>query len=879
MKIYIYDLEVVEQDWIAVFKRPEDDAKHIVIHNDAYRLREFITQEDIVLCGFNNKHYDDHILKVIYHGGSNVEVKRCSDFIVEEKQNGWDFPFLRYKKKPFKSFDLKDDLPRDLSLKAIEGNMRLPIVESSVSFKIKRKLTVEELNDLIYYCKKDVDATCMLYQKRKEDYLDAKAMVAEMYGFSAIDGLSKSNSTLSGLVLGAKNVQRDDERDYIVPDNIDVNLIPKVVLDFYMLIRDKSIPSEKLFGDGKGKKGMTQRFWLKTARGACPVTCSWGGIHGGKPCVTIEETEQRAILNYDVASLYPNSMINFGYCSRSMENPKSFEQLVKRRLEYKKAGQKKEANALKLVVNTVYGAMLNKDNALEDRWAGRSVCISNQLAITMLIVMLAKKCASIDFININTDGIMFELDRDEIALAESIISEWSDKTKFEMERDDFKKVIQKDVNNYIGIMTNGKVKTKGSFISSYGGGNFKSNSMSILDNAVVEFLVKDIPIEKTINDCPDIFAFQRIEKTGSTFEGSYQYVNGERFPIQNVNRIYATTRKEYGQIVKGKWITEKRKKDKASGKMISTPVEPPIWQENTLPDCPEHAIIDNENKLTVNDIDKNYYIDVAKKRIDKYLNIDPKVQRELDKIKEEVVIMAEKKETNEPMNVYKKLLEARKRFLEAPVKKSGINRHAEYKYFELEDIVPVAESIFYDLGLLFIVQFTKDEASGTLINTDNTDEMIVFTSPMVELTVVSKEGVEKAPAGMNSVQALGSTETYQRRYLYMTCLDIVEADAFDATQGKPIVEDDGKVVEITKGKKNRPATTEERQETKEQLTGVDESADDMQKKAIKRGLKALREKDEKYEPYISEVLKKLKSDISKKEAEDLLIEVGEKVNE
>jgi hypothetical protein len=566
-------------------------------------------------------------------GGSNVEVKRHNDYIIAGG-NGWEFPFIQYQKKPFKSFDLRDDIAdKGISLKAIEGNLKLPIVESSVPFDINRKLTQKELNEVIQYCKYDVDSTVKLYWKRKEDYLDAKILVGEMYNVPPEEALGLTNAKLSAKVLGAKSVERSDERDYVIPKNIDVNYIPKPIYDFFMLIRDKSIPDTKLFGAGKGSKGMTLDIIFKTNYGECPVTYAWGGVHGAKPCVTVEETENRVIINQDVGSLYPNSMINFGYCSRSMKDSQAYVQLVKKRLGYKHAGDKKRANALKLVVNTVYGAMLNVYNDLADRWAGRSVCISNQLAMTMLIVQLAQQCNTIDFININTDGIMFTIDRTEIELSEMIVASWCEITHFEMERDDFIKVIQKDVNNYIGIKADGKFKTKGRYVSLYEGGNFKTNSLQIIHEAIVNYLVKGIDPEETIRGCNDIFAFQQIVKTGGTYEGSYQYINGERVAIQKVNRIYATKKKNYGQIVKGKWITEKRKKDKTTGKMISTKVEPPIWQESIISECPEHAFVDNENILTLTDIDFDYYIDMAKNRIDKYLNIDHKVENKLKKKK------------------------------------------------------------------------------------------------------------------------------------------------------------------------------------------------------------------------------------------------------
>ena len=877
MQVRIYDIEVFSDDWIVDFRDPEIEDSHVVIHNDNFHLKAFLEQPDLVIGGFNNKHYDDWIILTMILGGSNVEVKRHNDFIISGG-NGWEFPFIQYQKKPFNSFDLRDDIAdKGLSLKAVEGNLHLPIVESSIPFDIDRPLTPEELEEVIAYCKNDVDATCRLYQERKTDYIDSKILVSQMYGVPIEEGIGLTNAKLSARVLNAKHESRDDERDYHVPECLDQDLIPAKILDFFMQIRDLSIPATKLFGTGKqGSKGMTLDVWVETASGRCPVTYAWGGVHGAKPAFTAEATAERLIVNYDVSSLYPNSMINFGYCSRSMEDPDAYKKLVATRLEAKKAGETEKATALKLVVNTVYGAMLNQYNDLADRRAGRSVCITNQLAMTQLIVMLASRCQTIDFININTDGVMFFIDKTEDTLSSEIVSEWCQITGFEMERDDFEKVIQKDVNNYIGIKVGGKMKTKGGFVSLYKGGNFKTNSLPIIDKAVVEFLVKGTPPEETIRSETDIFQFQSIVKTGGTYEGSYHYINGERVEIQKVNRVYAVNNPIYGQIVKGKWITEKRKKDKATGKMISEPVDPPVWQESTIPECPDHAFVDNENTLAIADLNLSYYIEMAKSRIDKYINLDRKVENKLKKIQEVITIMATEKATTTTeanvLNVYQKLAQARAKFLDTPIKKSGINRFAEFKYFELEDIVPPATAIFNDLGLILVVSFEEGSAIGTLVNVDAPDQTIVFRSPLVDLTTADG----KYPNGMNSVQALGGSETYQRRYLYMVVLDIVEADSFDAGSGKPDPET-GKTESVKKS--NKPASEPERKAAKENIIDSDGSATETQIKGIKNGLKKLRAKDEKYEPFITETVKRIKAGLKKTEADDLLIEIGKKVEE
>ena len=467
---------------------------------------------------------------------------------------------------------------------------------------------------------------------------------------------------------------------------------------------------------------------------------------------------------------------------------------------------------------------------------------------------------------------MFTIDRSEAELSEAIIATWCEITKFEMERDDFVKVIQKDVNNYIGIKASGEIKTKGGYVSLYKGGNFKTNSLSIIHKAVVEYLVNGVAAEKTINDCRDVFAFQQIVKTGGTYEGSYHYINGVREPIQKVNRVYAVKNSKYGAVVKGKWITEKRRKDKASGKMISEPVDPPVWSETIISECPENAFIDNENVLTVDDLDKDYYIDMAKRRIDKYINIDPTVSRKIEKINKEVAIMATEKTTNtkaETMNVYAKLLEARKRFLETGIKKTGVNRYAEYKYFTLDEIIPAKQTIFKDLGLADIISFSADYASLTIFDVDNPDSFLVFTSQLAPDESMIK----------NPIQKVGAIQTYVRRYLYLLALDIIESDGIEELTGKD--EGETKKPETSKPTKKttKPATVEEREETKKELIDEGGDATGTQIKALKNGLKKLRAKDDSYEDYVTASVKRMKAGLTKTEAEDLLIEIGKKIEE
>ena len=126
------------------------------------------------------------------------------------------------------------------------------------------------------------------------------------------------------------------------------------------------------------------------------------------------------------------------------------------------------------------------------------------------------------------------------------------------------------------------------------------------------------------------------------------------------------------------------------------------------------------------------------------------------------------------MNVYQKLQAARIKLQNTKLSKSGHNKFAGYQYFELGDFLPTIQSIFADVGLCGAVSFTPELALLTITNCDKPEETIVFSSPMAEANL----------KGCHPIQNLGAVETYQRRYLWVTALEIVEHDVLDATTGK-----------------------------------------------------------------------------------------------
>jgi len=139
------------------------------------------------------------------------------------------------------------------------------------------------------------------------------------------------------------------------------------------------------------------------------------------------------------------------------------------------------------------------------------------------------------------------------------------------------------------------------------------------------------------------------------------------------------------------------------------------------------------------------------------------------------------------MKIYKKLSDARIKLQRTELTKSGHNKFAGYKYFELGDFLPAVQSIFNEVGLVDAISFTEDLATMVVYDVDD-GSSVTFTSPMGTANL----------KGCHEVQNIGAVETYQRRYLYVTALSIVEHDALDAVTGSAPVEVKPVVKEVPK---------------------------------------------------------------------------------
>ena len=792
MNFWGYDFEVFAHDWLVCFKN-KVTGKWLDIVNDNDAVKELYDDSHNVFIGYNTRNYDKWIMRGVVEGFSPEELKALNDWIIAGNP-AWKYPDFAPGGFNMNNIDVYlDSYPT--SLKGIEGHLYMNIVESSIPFDYPKKLTKKQIKDTIKYCHHDVESALVIYDLR-EDYFRNKFKVGDLAGIDTLDAISMTNAELTAKMLKANKYEHNDEFCLSFPTDVNYDYIPQGVVDFFK----EAIENHETYDP-------TEKSY-EFSIGDCPVKVAWGGIHAAIPQYEFKEGNGRLLFDADVGSFYPHDMVLKRHLSRNIPSYQIFEHILETRMKAKKAGDKATANALKLIVNTTYGASGAKFNDLYDPCMAHSVCMDGQLYLLELAEHLYKDIPGLVIVQLNTDGVMYEIDAEQKEAADAILKEWQERTNFTLEVDSIKELHQKDVNNYIWVEPDGSIKTKGGDlvrgVSTVG--QFKVNNEAVVvAEAIVEALVHGVDPADYINACDDIRKFQFIARASSKFDGAVYIKDGAEVPVQKCNRVYATS-------------------DTTCGTLYKTKGE----QRIKIPSIPDHCVIDNDNHCAIGDVDKSFYIAMANKKIEAF----KKEETIMDAIKEaeKKAVPTKKASVKDApdyskLNVYQKLNKVRAAILDGSIKQSGRNSSVQYEYFELSDIVPRVTKEFNEIGLIGVVNFTEDMAILTIVNTDNPDEKVAFTSPMRYPT---------ENRAINPVQSLGAAHTYLRRYLYYTALDICVIDEIE-----PTTVPDTQKVSTTISAPKAPLTASERAETAKEIVAADEPASELQIKGLKTLIKKL----------------------------------------
>ena len=569
-----YDFECFKYDWLVVLI-DMGAQKETVIVNDKERLERFYKDhKNDIWTGFNSRHYDQWILKGILCG---FDPKEINDWIIVKDEPGWKFSSAM-REFPLNNYDVMQNIDR--GLKVFEGFMGNDIRESSVPFDIDRKLTPAEIEETIKYCRHDVEQTIEVFLRRKADF-DAQFGLLKMYNMP-LSNISKTKVQLAAKILEAKKKTYNDEFEISFPPTMQIKKYSAVV-DWY-----KNRANRKYRVDPDNEKSKKMQLEINVA--GVPHVFGWGGVHGARERYSGEGW----YLNMDVESLYPSLMIVYNLLSRSC-NPNKYTEIRNLRIKYKHEKNPLQA-ALKIVLNGTYGAMKDANNPLYDPLMANNVCVFGQLLLLDLIEHLEPYC---EIIQSNTDGVLVKLPNgsdEAFYKIDDIAHEWEERTGLVLEFDEYRKVFQKDVNNYVIVEVDGHYKSKGTYVKKLGELDY---DLPIVNKAMVDFMVKGIPVEVTISKCNDLKEFQMVKK----ISGKYKtLVHGDAIngiPIkEKCVRVFASRRRSDGGLIKIHGTTGR-----------------PAKVENT----PEHCFFRNgdvNGEKCPKELDKRWYVDLTNKRLE-----------------------------------------------------------------------------------------------------------------------------------------------------------------------------------------------------------------------------------------------------------------------
>ena len=557
-----YDFEVFVHDWFITIINPIELTMRVIV-NDLKALTDYYNKhKNQIWVGYNSRSYDTYIMKGLLLG---MNPKKVNDDIILRGLKGWQIS-RDFKKKKFLDFDIytKD------SLKTKEGFMGSDIRETEVDFNLNRKLTQQEVRKTIKYNIHDVEQTLEVFRRNKYLY-ESQIQLIETFNLP-IEMISLTQPQLTANILECEKQEHNDEFKFKIIDQIHL----------------KKYKSAKEWFENPDNRDYKKSFDLNVC--GVPHRFGWGGLHG---CPELPLHAKGRIFHVDVTSYYPSQIIKHGFMTRNSKNPDRYKEVFDIRVALKKAGKKKEQQPYKIVLNGAYGMMKDKYSLAYDPKQANAICVNGQL---MLLDLLEHLEPYITLIQSNTDGLIIQVEDNEekINKVMDICHRWEHRTGMGLEQDEITEIFQKDVNNYVFRFKSGKLERKGAYVMELDDLNY---DLPIINKALVDYMMNNIPVQETINDCDMIKEFQKIVKVSSNYEGGWH--NGENL-VDKTFRVFAS--KDQNDTYLGKY--------KYQGATIEK-----------FANTPEHCFIMNEsvNGVKVSKkLDKQWYIDLALKRLEDF---------------------------------------------------------------------------------------------------------------------------------------------------------------------------------------------------------------------------------------------------------------------
>jgi hypothetical protein len=513
--------------------------------NDYDKVVGFIKSFNQYMITFNGQHYDIPILLYILHNKlDNVEnylhkLKEWSDHIIHNDfwwhdqelkkykyQNQWtDIDLFLYWSKMLR-------LSKKLSLKGLAIQMNYPVVQE-LPFDPAMSLNHAQINELRHYNSvHDLGITQMLYDAMLGE-VKLRQYISNTYNLKCFSW--DAPKMASELLLQEYCKITEQNPKYV--KSLKFEHTDKLELPF---IDFKLDCFKKLYnGMSNTLNEFSEEIVLIEGNTRLKLTYGRGGLHSVNENESYFEDDDNYIITSDAASLYPNFIINYGLL-RQPEVLNLYTKVKSDRIEAKKNKDKSKDTLLKLILNSTSGMIDNKYSWLYYPEGAAKLRFMGQLMLTYLIEKLV--LADFQVISCNTDGIETIVPKDKYTEYSNIVREVGKEFNLDFEDEFYKKIIYKNVNNYLA-QTESKLKQKGLFVEKPELGN--SVDYLIIPKALKAYYIDNVPVKQFVESHKDIFDFccsQKVDKSYTVMWTSPEFIKSKQ---QRLNRFYASTKGGY----------------------------------------------------------------------------------------------------------------------------------------------------------------------------------------------------------------------------------------------------------------------------------------------------------------------------------------------
>ena len=590
--VHIYDLEVFPNFFLAGFlQKGSKNPEFFEIsewQDDSLKLFQMLGRKNLMLVGYNNLNYDYPLLHYIM----SLNLLRQNDPLLvtnliyskSKEIINTEFPSIPEWNVEIPQLDLMrihhlDNKSKSATLKDIEFVIRHENVEDLV-IDAHSPVTSQEMRMKIRsYNGNDLFATEAFYHLSRKE-IDLRKSLSKKYGINLINANDpKMGAEIFAHKLAPKLGLRVAELKRLRTDRKMVQLKDCI----FPYINFKQEPFNEVLKTAKEVtvfEGETKGAWKdKKVFKGIEYHFGFGGLHACTKPGIYEETDTHVIITSDVTSYYPNLSIRNRFYPAHLTSIYCdvYEEIFEERKTYAKGTP--ENYGLKIALNGSFG----KSNDAYSFFKDLKYMLRTTMNGQFLLAMLCERGSELGKILMaNTDGIEIFIHKDKVNEYYELCAKWEKLTRLELEHGQYKKMIIRDVNNYIALKHEGESYKKGDFeIEKL---VWKDHSMLIVPKAIEAYYAKGIPVREFIRNHTDIFDFYMKLKIRSNFKAEIRYVVGENIntvELSKTTRYYASKSGGYiFRIKKGGWqeedsVTAIRKNQKCTiaNRHVDMPIE------------------------------------------------------------------------------------------------------------------------------------------------------------------------------------------------------------------------------------------------------------------------------------------------------------------